>query len=152
MAELIIPTALKLNLRSDLGHCFHPLPVVAWSIFLFTLFMATLDVRISAGSHLIGSELSFTVMGVWHIFPVNGARASGNPDENSGNDNQNENNDIAGCKHDMNLSRETNGMMQNDDCQMTDSQNHERWPCRCNRVLPGRQRNAGSSVGDAWRG
>jgi hypothetical protein len=76
--------------------------------------MAGVVVRLAVGFHLLGRGRVFMVMVAWHIFLVSGVRTPGDPDENSGTNQQNENNDIAGCEHDMNLSRRLNGAMQID--------------------------------------
>ena len=78
---------------------------VAWGVFLLVLAMADVVVRLTVGFPLLGRGRTFIVMGFWRIFSVSEARTSGDQDENSGTGQQNENNYIAGCEHDMNLSR-----------------------------------------------
>jgi hypothetical protein len=105
--------------------------------FLLFLAMAGVAVSLSVVSNLRGREGDFLVWGFYRIFLVGGARTPGDPDENYGASQQNENNDIAGCEHDMSLSRGLNKTMQIDDRQMTVRQGYEFLAFRMQRYLVG---------------
>lgn len=119
---------------------------IAWSVCLLTLAMVGAVLRLAGDVHLPGRGRAFMAMDIWLIFSLSEASTSGDPDENSGTNQQNENNDIAGCEHDMNLSRVSNGAVQIAGCQMTTRRGHGRQdPYGCNKVLPRHLDDAGSS-------